>query len=128
MARASRGPVGPVLLVLAVVALAAIGLVPRGVVRAVAAEQLERAGTTALPPGLNDAASRADHLPGVRAHIGREEQDPTEALLLQPVAVEPARTGTAGATTVAEALRTGAPHAASAEAPTPDGRGPPTSI
>lgn len=128
MARASRGPVGPVLLVLAVVALAAIGLVPRGVVRTVAAEQLARAGTTDLPAGLNDTASRADHLPGVRALIGREEQDPTEALLLQPVAVEPARTTTAGATAVAEALRTGPPHTASAEAPTPDGRAPPTAI
>ena len=83
MARAPRGASGLIFLAFALVALTAIALVPRGVVRTVAANQLVVSGAPGPPAGINNESSRQVHLPGVRAMVSREDQDDPAATAVE---------------------------------------------
>jgi hypothetical protein len=63
----------PLLVLLALVAIVAVALAPRGLLRATAARHL----TPAPAAGEVELAASVDdvHLPGVRAFIGKEEDD-----------------------------------------------------
>jgi len=68
-----RRPAAPVLVLLALLAVVAVALVPRGLVRATAAQHLPPAPVAdAVELG---AAADDVHLPGIRAVLGKEEDD-----------------------------------------------------
>ena len=81
MMRPTRGLLAQVSVVLAIVAMASIALAPRGMLRAAVAADLDAPTASSIGSPALDAPADAVELPGVRALVSREEQDPQEALL-----------------------------------------------
>ena len=81
MMRPTRGLLAQVSVVLAIVALASIALAPRGMLRAAEAADLDAPVAASIGSPALAAPVDAVELPGVRALVSREEQDPQEALL-----------------------------------------------
>ena len=76
MSRPLRRLAGRALVVLAILALATTALTPRGMLRAAAASDLDRAELVERSGTAIDAASPDDiNLPGVRVLVAREELD-----------------------------------------------------
>lgn len=80
MTRSTRGRLARVFVVLAIVSLASIAVAPRGMLRAVVIDDLDLMAHAEEAPAI-DAPADAVQLPGVRAMVSREEQDPGEAVL-----------------------------------------------
>ena len=78
--RSTRGVLPLVFVVLAIVSLASIAVAPRGVVRAAVAASLDLRVSPADSTTSIGAPDDDVELPGVRAVVSKEEQDPNEAV------------------------------------------------
>lgn len=121
-----RRSAASLLVLAAVLALVAVGLVPRGLVRATAAQHLPP-GPAVEETGLTDPADDL-HLPGVRAVVGKEEDDDTlpEPTLSPASVASPAAAASSGSAS-APPPGSGAPDATDVGAPAP-GRAPPQTV
>lgn len=129
MMRPTRGLLAQVSVVLAIVALASIALAPRGMLRAAEAADLDAPTVSSIGSPAFAATADAVELPGVRALVSREEQDPHEALLEALTTGPVPGSDLAAAPSPSRAVDSADPPAPARTTPSANGdRAPPSSI